>query len=116
MLTGTVCRFVTVGRRSGRRHDVEMWFGAVGDEVCLIAGNGPTCDWLRNALAHPEVELRLDGQWVRGRARLAVGDERRRVGEVMREKYGGWGGDPDIGLTEDAWLWDVPALLVHLVR
>lgn len=112
-----VCRLVTIGRRSGRRHDIEIWYGLVGGEVALIAGNGPTADWYRNALARPDdVELRIGETWYAGVARDAVGEERRRVGEVMGATYGGWGGDPDIGLTMDAWTWTVPALLIGQLR
>ena len=110
------CRFVTVGRRSGQPHDIEIWFGVVGREVALISGNGPTADWYRNALAQTAVGLRIGGIWFDGTARDAVGDERRQVGEVLGVKHGGWGGDPDIGLTEPAWVWDVPALLVGDLR
>lgn len=107
-----VCRFVTVGRRTGNRHDIEIWFAVVDGEVSLIAGNGPTCDWWQNALAQPAVELRIGERWLHGTARAAEGGARRRVGEAMGAKYGGWGGDPSIGLTEPAWVWDVPALLI----
>jgi hypothetical protein len=31
----------------------------------------------------------------------------------MLARYGGWGGDADIGLSEHAWLWDVPVLAVE---
>ena len=111
-----VCRLVTVGRRSGRPHDIEIWFGVVGDELAFISGNGPSADWYRNALANPAVEVRLGGRWLAGTARDAVGEERRRVGEVMGRKHRGWGGDADIGLTEPAWVWEVPALLVGDLR
>lgn len=111
-----VCRLVTIGRRSGRRHDIEIWFGVAGEQLTFIAGNGPTCDWYRNALADPAVEVRLGDVWLAGVARDAVGDDRRLVGEVMRAKHGGWGGDPSIDLTMSAWLWDVPALVAADLR
>lgn len=107
-----MCRLVTVGRRTGRRHDIEIWFGVVDGEVCLISGGGPGSDWYQNAHAHPTVELRFDDTVVTGVARDAIGEERRRVGDVMGPKYGGWTGDPEIGLTKQAWVYDVPALLI----
>ena len=42
-------------------------------------------------------------------------DERRRVGDVMGAKYV-WGGDPSIGLTYEAWCYDVPAVAIELGR
>lgn len=109
-----VCRLVTKGRRTGRPHDIEMWFSVVGDAVCMISGNGGGADWYRNAMADPQVQMRFGRETFDGRARpSAGGPERRSVGEAMARKYGGWGGDPDIGLPEDAWTWVVPALIVE---
>jgi deazaflavin-dependent oxidoreductase (nitroreductase family) len=107
-----VCRFVTRGRRSGRPHDIEIWFGVHRDRVLLISGNGPAADWYRNLVAEPAVELRIGARRFRGNARPAETAERRIIGEVMGRKYGGWGGDPGIGLTESAWVWDVPGVVI----
>ncbi len=108
-----VCRLVTTGRRTGRPHDIEMWFSVVGLSACMISGNGENADWYRNALADPHVRMRFGSDWFDGRARPATGGpERKAVGEAMAVKYGGWGGDPEIGLPEDAWTWKVPALMV----
>ncbi len=109
-----VCRLVTNGRRTGRPHDIEMWFSLVGEAVCMISGNGPSADWYRNALADPWVKMRFGSDWFAGSARPAAqGEERRAVGEAMTRKYGGWGGDPEIGLAESDWTWRVPALIVE---
>ena len=113
-----VCDLVTTGRRSGRPHEVEIWFGVVagpaGDELALISGNGPTADWFANLVADPSVRVRLGDRWHDGTARVVTDPgERRRVGEVMGEKYV-WGGDPSIGLTYEAWCYDVPAVLVRI--
>jgi deazaflavin-dependent oxidoreductase (nitroreductase family) len=108
------CDLTTVGRRTGRAHVIEIWFGVVHGEICLISGNGPTADWFRNLLAEPRVEVRIDSVVVTGRARPVVDPaDRRLVGEVMRAKYV-WGGDPSIGLTYDAWCDEVPAAFVAI--
>ena len=107
------CYLTTTGRRSGRPHEIEIWFGVIGETLYLICGNGPTADWYLNLVADPGVLLRIEGETRRGRASV-VGDpeERRRVGDVMGAKYV-WGGDPDIGLTYEAWCYDVPAVAVE---
>jgi deazaflavin-dependent oxidoreductase (nitroreductase family) len=107
------CHLGTTGRRSGRVHEVEIWFGVEGDSLYLISGNGPGADWYRNALANPAVSVRVGGTTRAGVAR-AVADpvERRRVGELMGAKYP-WEGDPSIGLTFEAWCFDVPLLAVE---
>ena len=106
------CDVTTTGRRSGRPHRIEIWFGVIGDTMYLISGNGPTADWYRNALAHPEVTVDLAGHTLAATARAVTdADERRRVGDLMGAKYG-WDGDPSIGLTREAWCYDVPVLAI----
>ncbi|MGZ4793845.1 MAG: nitroreductase/quinone reductase family protein, partial [Ilumatobacteraceae bacterium] len=81
------CDLTTTGRRSGRAHEIEIWFGVIGSTMYLISGNGPSADWYRNALANPEVSVRLAGEVRRGVARdVTDPDERRRVGDVMGQK------------------------------
>ena len=61
------CYLGTVGRVSGRTHEVEIWFGVVGDVLYMINGSG-AADWYRNALVNPEVTVRIDGETRAGRA------------------------------------------------
>lgn len=111
-----VCRLVTTGRHSGRLHDIEIWFGTSQGVVYIISGNGPGADWYRNARSNPAVTIRFGETTYQGSARpVTDAAERRLVGEIMRDRYGGWGGDPEIGLTEHDWLWNVPVLAIdHL--
>ena len=108
------CDIITIGRVSGRPHEVEIWFGEIGGAMYLISGNGPSADWYRNLLANPEVVVKLAGEVRRGRARDVTDPaERRRCGDVMGVKYV-WDGDPSIGLTYEAWCYDVPAIAIEL--
>lgn len=106
------CDVTTIGRRSGKAHEIEIWFGVIDATMYLISGNGPTADWYRNALANPHVSVHLAGETHTGVARdVTDAGERRRVGDVMGEKYP-WDGDPSIGLTRDAWCYEVPLLAI----
>jgi deazaflavin-dependent oxidoreductase (nitroreductase family) len=108
------CDMTTVGRISGRPHEIEIWFGVIDATLYLISGNGPSADWYRNALAHPQVWVRLSGELHSGLAREVTDPhERRRVGDLMGEKYP-WEGDSSIGLTRHAWCYDVPALAIGI--
>jgi deazaflavin-dependent oxidoreductase (nitroreductase family) len=102
------------GRRSGRPHTVEIWFGIDGTSLYLISGNGATADWYRNMIADPAVTVCFaDGSERQGRARAVVdAGERRRVGDLMGTKYP-WDGDPSIGLTRQAWCYDAPVIAVE---
>ena len=107
------CDIVTTGRRSGKPHEIEIWFGVLDGAMYLISGNGPTADWYLNMLATPEVVVKLADQQHAGRARDVTDPaERRRCGDLMGAKYL-WPGDPDIGLTYEAWCYDVPAIAIE---
>ncbi len=110
----TCCDIVTTGRRSGNPHEIEIWFGVLDGAMYLISGNGPGADWYRNMLAEPSVTVKLAGRELTGVARDVVDpDERRRCGDLMGAKYV-WGGDPSIGLTYEAWCYDVPAIVIDV--
>ncbi len=106
------CYVATTGRRTGRLHEVEIWFGVVDDTLYLISGNGPKADWYRNSMASPTVTVRIDGEARTGVARpVEDATERRRVGELMGAKYP-WDGDASIGLTFEMWCFEVPLLAI----
>ena len=104
------CDVTTIGRRTGRPHRIEIWFGVLEDEVVLISGGGASADWYRNALASGSAVLHVAGVDVRVSASAITDpEERRRAGELMAAKYP-WDGDPSIGLTRQRWCYEVPAL------
>jgi hypothetical protein len=79
----------------------------------LISGNGPTADWYLNLLANPDVIVKLGGGTRRGRGGTVTDtEERHRCGDLMGAKYV-WDGDPEIGLTYEAWCYDVPAIAIE---
>lgn len=106
------CYVTTKGRRTGNPHELEIWFGVVDDTLYLISGTGPNADWYRNALADTEVTVRIKSDTRAGAARAVTDEaERRSVGELMGAKYP-WDGDASIGLTFEAWCFDVPLLAI----
>ena len=56
--TDRVIDVTTIGRRSGRRRRVEMWFHRVDGEVYLTGDPGPR-DWYANLLADPRMVFHL---------------------------------------------------------
>jgi deazaflavin-dependent oxidoreductase (nitroreductase family) len=56
-LTGT-CDLSTVGRRSGHRRRVEIWYVIV-DEQIVVTGTPGARHWLANLREHPEAVLHL---------------------------------------------------------
>ncbi|MCB1248842.1 MAG: nitroreductase family deazaflavin-dependent oxidoreductase [Acidimicrobiales bacterium] len=49
----------TTGRRSKRKHRIEIWYARDDDHLYLLAGGGRESDWVRNLEAHPRVTLCL---------------------------------------------------------
>jgi deazaflavin-dependent oxidoreductase (nitroreductase family) len=106
------CDVTTIGRRTGKPHTIEIWFGVIEGTMYLISGNGDGADWYRNALADPRVAVDLGGHAFSATARAVTDtDERQRVGDVMAAKYH-WNGDDSIGLSRHAWCYEVPVLAI----
>ena len=107
------CYLTTTGRKSGDPHEIEIWFGVIDETLYLTSGNGPTAHWYLNLAASPAVTVKIAGETRSGAARLLTDpDERCRCGDVMGAEYV-WGGDPSIGLTYQAWCYDVPAVAIE---
>ena len=52
----------TTGRRTGRPHRIEIWFGhEAGSTLYLMAGGGTRSDWVANLIASPAVEIEIGG-------------------------------------------------------
>jgi deazaflavin-dependent oxidoreductase (nitroreductase family) len=82
----------TAGRRTGRPHTIEIWFGVDGGRVYLLSGGGERSDWVRNLVADPRVRLRIrDRQW-HAEARVVVEDpeEEAMARRLLASKYQGW--------------------------
>ena len=81
----------TTGRRTGKPHQIEIWFGAEGDTVYLLSGGGDRSDWLRNLQANPKVSVRVgDREW-EARARVVADPgEELRARRLLASKYQGW--------------------------
>ena len=84
------CYLTTLGRVTGRPHEIEIWFALVPEThtLYMLAGGGDSADWVRNLLREPTVTVRIAGQGFEGRARVV---EEAEEGEVARrllvEKY-----------------------------
>ena len=79
---------ITTGRRTGRPHEVTLWFAGDGDAIWLRGDRG--ADWLRNLEHDPRCRLRV-GSTVLDGVRERVADEGsalRHVVTLLRAKYG----------------------------
>ncbi|MCU1459360.1 MAG: pyridoxamine 5-phosphate oxidase-related, FMN-binding [Actinomycetia bacterium] len=67
------CYLTTIGRVTGRRHTIEIWFLVHDDEVWMLNGSGARSDTVRNLQAHPEVRLRIGSATTVAVARVVDG-------------------------------------------
>jgi deazaflavin-dependent oxidoreductase (nitroreductase family) len=88
----SVCDLETVGRRSGERRVVEMWFAADPDSnrIFMLSGGGDRAHWVRNLRRQPAVRVRIGGVWFAGRAVEAHGPDDVLARELLAGKYQGW--------------------------
>jgi deazaflavin-dependent oxidoreductase (nitroreductase family) len=100
-------RLTHLGRKSGKRYEVTIWFVADGDAIYLN-GNVDT-QWPRNLQANAQVTMRIGQEIFHGKANLVTEQsERERIFGMIARKY--WYAFPfiwtlrwleRIGLTRD---------------
>lgn len=85
----------TTGWKSGRRHEIEIWFTSVDGCWYLLAERGDRSHWVQNLRHDPRVIVRLNDLEIAARAVVIADDDcsdlAARVRARSRQKYG-WGG------------------------
>ena len=86
---GAFCYVTTTGRRSGRPHTIEIWFGASDHTLYVLAGGRERADWVRNLRAEPRVHVRLGDKQYAARARVVEPhtEEDARARQLVLQKY-----------------------------
>lgn len=81
----------TQGRRTGRPHTIEIWFGVRGGVAYLLSGGGHRSDWVRNLQAAPEATLRVGDVDLAVRGRMVDDPEEEAAARrLLAAKYQGW--------------------------
>lgn len=96
------CYLTTVGRASGRPHEIEIWFALDGPTLYMLSGNHGS-DWVKNILHQPAVTVRIRNRIFSGTGRIleASNAEAVRARELIGPKYNEW--QPDQPRTGWAW-------------
>jgi deazaflavin-dependent oxidoreductase (nitroreductase family) len=66
------CYLTTVGRVSGRPHEVEMWFSLQDSTLYMLSGAGGRSDWVKNLRSNPRVSVRISDRVFRADARVVT--------------------------------------------
>jgi len=77
------CYLTTRGRRTGRPHEIEIWFALDGSTLYMLSGGGERSDWVRNLRAEPQVTVRLRDTAYRAKARVVDGGEESERGRTL---------------------------------
>jgi deazaflavin-dependent oxidoreductase (nitroreductase family) len=87
-----VCYLTTIGRRSGKPHEIEIWFGIRDGRLYLLSGGGDGADWVKNIRKDGRVKVRINSRRASGRARLLRPGtaEDRAARELLDAKYMAW--------------------------
>ena len=80
-------RLTHYGRKTGKPHEVTIWFALDGDRLYIGTAN-VTRQWLRNVQKTAKVKLSVGGESFEGRARfLTDRGEHERAMAAIRRKY-----------------------------
>jgi deazaflavin-dependent oxidoreductase (nitroreductase family) len=78
----TILLLTTTGRTSGESRTIPLIYAQAGDQYVIIASKGGAPDhpgWYKNLAKHPDVEVQVEADVFRARARTATGEERARL-------------------------------------
>jgi deazaflavin-dependent oxidoreductase (nitroreductase family) len=65
----------TVGRKSGKRHQIPVGYGLDGNVLWIVAHHGRAAAYVQNLLADPHVKVQVEGAWRTGTAHLVPDDD-----------------------------------------
>ena len=80
----------TVGRKSGVRRTMPLFYGTDGPRFVIVGSKGGAdthAAWYLNILDEPRVDVQVGADRFPARARVASGDERERLWSMMVEVY-----------------------------
>jgi proline iminopeptidase len=86
----TILLLTTTGRRSGREITVPLIYNLDGATPVIVASKGGSREhpgWFENLAKNPDVGVQIKGDRFRARARVAEGQERERLWELMTEVW-----------------------------
>lgn len=82
----------TTGRKTGKPHEVEIWFGIGDGTLYMLSGGRDGADWVKNIRKDPKVRVRINTQSAPLEARIVKAGTREDAAarELLDGKYMGW--------------------------
>lgn len=82
------CYLTTRGRKTGKPHQIEIWFGMNGRSIYLLSGGMDKSDWVRNLRKDPNVAVRISEHNFLATARIVTDKaEESQARELLADKY-----------------------------
>jgi F420H(2)-dependent quinone reductase len=84
-----------VGAKSAKRRTSPLVYGRDGENLVLVASKGgypKNPAWFHNLLANPDTRVQVGSRHLDVHARVAEGEERERLWQLMLGVYGGYDG------------------------
>lgn len=82
------CYLTTVGRVTGRPHEIEIWFALDDQTLYMLSGGRDRSDWVKNLERNPKVAVRIGDESFEGRARVVEDAEEDELARrLLVEKY-----------------------------
>jgi deazaflavin-dependent oxidoreductase (nitroreductase family) len=98
-----VLYLTTIGRRTGLRRRIEIWFVVYRDRFYLFAEAGEAAAWVKNIRSNPEVTVQIGERQIGATARVLDGKnmDRKLRGEVagIADRKYGWGDGLAVEIT-----------------
>jgi len=83
----STCRLTHYGRKTGRAHEVTVWFLVDGDRVYLTTMNMQR-QWTQNVLSRPRVLMRIGVEMFEGDVgRVTDATEMAHIVKLLKKKY-----------------------------
>jgi len=86
----TILLLTTAGRRTGQETTTPLIYTLDGDTPVIVASQGGAPDhpgWFKNLVKDPDVGVQIKSEKFRACARVAEGEERERLWELMNEVW-----------------------------
>lgn len=94
------CYLTTIGRVTGKQHEIEIWFGLKDRTLYLLSGGMDKSDWVKNLLKNPKVSVKVAKHTFAGTARLVPDEKEETTARyLLAEKYQEW----ETGRTLSEW-------------
>ncbi len=102
MSAGKYLYLTTIGHKTGRPHEIEIWYVEHRGCYYLVSEKREASHWVRNIRANPSISFRLDSTVAPGRASLPGDAQLLAAVKAKMDKKYGWSNGLVVELKPEA--------------